>query len=589
MSEASVTAALVVIGNEILSGRTKDANVTYLARQLTALGIVLAEVRMVRDEERAIIAAVDALRATHDYVFTTGGIGPTHDDITCEAVAKAFGRAYRLNPEARCILEEYYDGSGRALNEARMRMAYTPEGAALIDNPVSRAPGFRVENVYVLAGIPAVMRGMFESVVPTLKGGIAVKSREIAVLLGEGDVAARLGALQERYPALEIGSYPFVRDGAFGTTLVLRGTDEDQIASAGESSASSCASLAASPNCSRARQAEGERLPAALAPYFDKGIRKVVVSAPGKDAEALNIVVGVNDNLYDPERHHLVTAASCTTNCLAPVVKVLHEGLGIVHGSITTVHDVTNTQVIVDALKTDLRRARSAVIDAPCTMVVNGSQVKVYAWYDSEWGYVNRMMELAARIARDVWFVVGVPVYLYSEFGWSFDQVGAFMAAWIVGYGLVQALVPRLLKATDGTETGVANAKLWGILLIFLPAALAVAMTPGVLGEGVVSYVLVGGLLAFGVVFAFNSSVHSFLIVAYSDSDKVALNVGFYHMANAAGRLGGTLLSGLLFQLAGLEGTLWASTVLVALAVAFTLPLPSARGATLRSSRSPRP
>ena len=234
MPEATVTAAVVVIGNEILSGRTKDVNVAYLARRLTALGIVLAEVRMVRDEERAIVAAVNTLRAAHDYVFTTGGIGPTHDDITCEAVARAFGRPYRINPEAERILVAFYRDTGRELNEARMRMAYTPEGAALIDNPVSRAPGFRVENVHVLAGIPAVMRAMFESVAPTLKGGRAVKSREIAVLLGEGDVAARLGALQERHPALEIGSYPFVRDGAFGTTLVLRGTDEDEIARAGD-------------------------------------------------------------------------------------------------------------------------------------------------------------------------------------------------------------------------------------------------------------------------------------------------------------------------------------------------------------------
>ena len=229
MPEAAVTAAVVVIGNEILSGRTKDANVTYLARQLTALGILLAEVRMVRDEERAIIAAVNTLRAAHDYVFTTGGIGPTHDDITCEAVARAFNLPYRVNPEAKRILEAFYEATGRELNESRMRMACTPEGAALIDNPVSRAPGFRVENVHVLAGIPAVMRAMFESVAPTLKGGRPVKSCEIAVLLGEGDVAARLGALQERYPALEIGSYPFVRDGAFGTTLVLRGIDEDEI------------------------------------------------------------------------------------------------------------------------------------------------------------------------------------------------------------------------------------------------------------------------------------------------------------------------------------------------------------------------
>ena len=232
MPETAVTAAVIVIGNEILSGRTEDANVTWLARRLTALGIVLAEVRMVRDEEEAIMAAVNALRAAHDYVFTTGGIGPTHDDITCAAVAKAFGRAYALNPEARRLLEAYYDGSGRALNEARMRMAYTPEGAELIDNPVSRAPGFRVENVYVLAGIPAVMQGMFAGLAPTLEGGARVASREVAVLLGEGDIAARLAALQARYPALEIGSYPFVRDGAFGTTLVLRGTDEGALARA---------------------------------------------------------------------------------------------------------------------------------------------------------------------------------------------------------------------------------------------------------------------------------------------------------------------------------------------------------------------
>ena len=180
MPEATVTAALIVIGNEILSGRTRDVNVAYLARQLTALGIVLAEVRMVRDEERAIVAAVNTLRAAHDYVFTTGGIGPTHDDITCESVARAFNLPYRINPAAKRILEEFYEGSGRELNEARMRMAYTPEGAALIDNPVSRAPGFRVENVHVLAGIPAVMRAMFESVAPTLKGGRAVRSREVA-------------------------------------------------------------------------------------------------------------------------------------------------------------------------------------------------------------------------------------------------------------------------------------------------------------------------------------------------------------------------------------------------------------------------
>ncbi len=234
MQQATVTAALLVIGNEILSGRTKDANVAYLARQLTALGIVLREVRMVRDEEDVIVDAVNTLRAAHDYLFTTGGIGPTHDDITCEAVAKAVGRAYRLNPEAKQALERYYDGTGRTLNEARLRMAHTPEGATLIHNPVSGAPGFQVENVYVLAGIPAVMRGMFENAARTLRQGARVRSREIAVLLGEGDVARRLGELQERYEALEIGSYPFVRDGRFGTTLVLRGTDEALIAAAAD-------------------------------------------------------------------------------------------------------------------------------------------------------------------------------------------------------------------------------------------------------------------------------------------------------------------------------------------------------------------
>ena len=229
MGDAPVTAAMIVIGNEILSGRTKDANVNYVARQLTALGIQLREVRVVVDDEAAIAGAVNDLRAQYRYVITTGGIGPTHDDITCEAVAKAFGRKYILNPEARQVLEEYYDGSGRELNEARLRMAHSPEGAALIENPVSRAPGFQVENVYILAGIPAVMRGMFERLAPTLEGGQKVLAREISVLLGEGDVARGLGALQERYDMLEVGSYPFVRDGQFGTTLVLRGTDGDKI------------------------------------------------------------------------------------------------------------------------------------------------------------------------------------------------------------------------------------------------------------------------------------------------------------------------------------------------------------------------
>ncbi len=229
-----VTAGLLLIGNELLSGRTQDANLNYLAKQLTAMGIRLAEARVVGDDENEIVDAVNALRARYDYVFTTGGIGPTHDDITCECVAKAFDRRYVINEKARRILEDYYDGSGRDLNEARMRMAYTPEGAELVDNPISRAPGFRIENVIVMAGIPAVMRAMFETVASSLEGGAKVVSRTVSVLMGEGDIARPLGELQERYESLEIGSYPFVRNSRFGTTLVLRGTDESAVGAAAE-------------------------------------------------------------------------------------------------------------------------------------------------------------------------------------------------------------------------------------------------------------------------------------------------------------------------------------------------------------------
>ncbi|CCQ72081.1 organoarsenical effux MFS transporter ArsJ [Magnetospira sp. QH-2] len=190
----------------------------------------------------------------------------------------------------------------------------------------------------------------------------------------------------------------------------------------------------------------------------------------------------------------------------------------------------------------------------------------------------------AARIflfaSRDVWFVVGVPVFLTSTLGWSFDQVGGFMAAWVIGYGIVQAMVPRLLKNTTGAEEGARAAKIWGGLLAVLPAVIALGLSPDLLARvGVVipdawgAYVLIGGLLIFGLVFAVNSAVHSYLIVAYSDHDKVALNVGFYYMANAVGRLGGTLLSGLVFQYWGLTACLWTSAGLVGLAVGLTLPL----------------
>lgn len=195
----------------------------------------------------------------------------------------------------------------------------------------------------------------------------------------------------------------------------------------------------------------------------------------------------------------------------------------------------------------------------------------------------------AARVflfaSRDVWFVVGVPIFLYDRLGWSFDAVGAFMAAWVVGYGMVQALAPRLL-GRSAAERGAGAAKLWGAVLMVLPAAIAVGLSPAfgdwlattagtALPDAYQPVVLIGGLLVFGVVFALNSSVHSYLIVAYSDADKVALNVGFYYMANAVGRFGGTLLSGLLYQAAGLAGTLWASSALLALTVLITLFLRS--------------
>lgn len=223
----TVTAALVIIGNEILSGRTKDANLAWLAERLNEIGVRVMEARVVADSPEAIVAAVNETRARHDYVFTTGGIGPTHDDITSECVARAFGLRLVLDGEARARLERHYPPG--TLNEARLRMAHVPEGARLIDNPVSAAPGFQIGNVFVLAGVPAVMKAMFDGVRHRLAGGRPMLSRTIAALVGEGVIAKDLGALQERYPDLEIGSYPFVRDGRFGASLVIRGTEGERI------------------------------------------------------------------------------------------------------------------------------------------------------------------------------------------------------------------------------------------------------------------------------------------------------------------------------------------------------------------------
>ncbi len=229
----TITAALLLIGNEILSGRVRDENLPFLAERLNEIGVQLRECRVVRDVEAEIVEAVNTLRASHDYVFTTGGIGPTHDDITADSMARAFGVAIDYHPEARARLEAHYARTGAELNEARLRMARVPEGGTLVDNPISTAPGFRVENVFVLAGVPVVMRAMFESLSHQLDGGAPVRSLAIAVHLSEGMMAASLGELQSRYPGIDIGSYPFYRGGKVGTSIVSRGTDETALAALG--------------------------------------------------------------------------------------------------------------------------------------------------------------------------------------------------------------------------------------------------------------------------------------------------------------------------------------------------------------------
>jgi molybdenum cofactor synthesis domain-containing protein len=221
-----VTAGLLIIGNEILSGQTHDKNLPFIAETLNGVGVQLAEVRVVPDIKQEIIDAVNALRKRYDYVFTTGGIGPTHDDITAESVAEAVGRKLIQNPEARRRLEEHYKHNGTEINAARLRMANTPEGAELIDNPVSTAPGFRVENVHVMAGVPRIMQAMMDNVKGTLKGGATQMARTVLCNLGEGTIAEGLADIQNRYDGLDIGSYPHYARGDYRLSLVLRGFDE---------------------------------------------------------------------------------------------------------------------------------------------------------------------------------------------------------------------------------------------------------------------------------------------------------------------------------------------------------------------------
>ncbi|HXP95985.1 MAG TPA: molybdopterin-binding protein [Telmatospirillum sp.] len=223
-----VTAALVIIGNEVLSGRTQDANIQYIASGLNEVGVRLKEVRVVADDEQAIITAVNALRATFTYVFTTGGIGPTHDDITSECIAKAFGVALKRDPRAvERLLRQIKPEN---LNEARLRMANIPDGADLIDNPVSHAPGFKIGNVYVMAGVPKIMQAMFEGVRGSLEGGAKMVSQNVTIHVGEGVIADALRAIQDRCSEVQIGSYPFSNNGAYGTVIVTRGTDQAVVA-----------------------------------------------------------------------------------------------------------------------------------------------------------------------------------------------------------------------------------------------------------------------------------------------------------------------------------------------------------------------
>ena len=216
-------AALIIIGNEILSGRTKDKNLAYLAEWLNEIGIQLYEVRVIRDDEKEIIGCVNLLRKKYNYVFTTGGIGPTHDDITTASIAKAFNVELETNPEALNILKGYYKEG--ELNEARLKMTLLPQGAELVENPVTKAPGFKMENVFVMAGIPSIMQGMLEGAKTFLEIGNKMLSKSIDVFMPESVVAGELSKIQDKFSNVEIGSYPFNKEGKFGTSLVMRSAD----------------------------------------------------------------------------------------------------------------------------------------------------------------------------------------------------------------------------------------------------------------------------------------------------------------------------------------------------------------------------
>lgn len=230
MTYTTITAVIIIIGKEILSGRTQDRNIQRIASDLGRIGIKIQEVRIIDDDEEIIIESINNLRNKYNYIFTTGGIGPTHDDITTAAIAKALGKKLVLHPQAEKLLTEYY-GKGE-LNEYRLKMAYVPEGATLIPNNISIAPGFQVENIFVMAGVPKIMHAMLDEVIPRLKKGSKIISNTVTAYIAESKIAGILTDIQNKYSDLEIGSYPFMIDEETprsGTNLVFRGTDESKI------------------------------------------------------------------------------------------------------------------------------------------------------------------------------------------------------------------------------------------------------------------------------------------------------------------------------------------------------------------------
>lgn len=222
-------AAILIIGNEILSGRTLDINTQEIARELGQKGIEIKEARTIPDEKEVIARHVRELSDAYDYVFTTGGIGPTHDDITAESIAYAFGVPYTRNEEIYSILKQHYENVGEGVNQAREKMAFIPEGSSLIYNDVTQIPGFMIRNVYSMAGIPEIMQSMLRSILPSLNNGKIIKTHTIEIMLGESKIADEFSKLQQKYPSVDMGSYPFTKDGQHGTALVLRSSDYENL------------------------------------------------------------------------------------------------------------------------------------------------------------------------------------------------------------------------------------------------------------------------------------------------------------------------------------------------------------------------